>query len=116
MNDSDKQTAAMLFAQESMSLIEKYRLAKRQTAQAYAFECKMLEEARKAPLPLRLRPAVADDIKRGALIWYKHGDDGPFWQIVDEVRNPNSAFKAYVAEDGSRYGLDDAFVEVKDGE
>ena len=30
--------------------------------------------------------------------------------LVDEVLRPNDPFKAYTAEDGSRYGLDDAWV------
>lgn len=69
-------------------------------------------DAEKCPIPERLRPAVAGDIVEGAVIWYKHGDDGPFWQIVSQVHCPGDAFKAYTAEDGCRYGLDDAFVEV----
>ena len=61
-------------------------------------------------LPDSLRPATANDIRPGAIIWYKEGYDGPFWAIVEEVLRPDDPFKAYTAEDGSRYGLDDAWV------
>ncbi len=61
--------------------------------------------------PHRLREAVASDIVDGQIIYYKDGDNGPFFQIVQEIMNPNDPFKAYVATDGCRYGLDGAYVE-----
>ena len=70
-----------------------------------------LDVAKKCPLPKNLRPATAKDIIEGAVIWYKDGDDGAFWQIVEEVLRPNDLWKAYCAIDGCRYGLDDAWVE-----
>ena len=76
-------------------------------------EVAMWEVAWKSPLPANLRPATADDIQPGAIIWYKHGDEhGYFWQIVDRPLYYGDAFKAYEAEDGCRYGLDDAWIEV----
>lgn len=60
--------------------------------------------------PDNLRPATAADITIGRIIYYNHGDFGPFWKEVFEVRHPDDAFKAYVADDGSRYGLYDAWV------
>jgi hypothetical protein len=69
-------------------------------------------EARGASLPAGLRPAIPQDITVGNLIWYKHGDNGHFWQIIEEVYRPSDPFKAYCAEDGCRYGLDDAWVEI----
>ena len=69
--------------------------------------------ASEAPLPDNLRPANADDIKVGAIVWYKRGDEGPFWQIVERPLYYGDAFKAYTAEDGCRYGLDDAWIEVE---
>ena len=72
-----------------------------------------LEITEKCPLPENLRPATAKDIVKGAVIWYKHGGDGHFWQIVEEVLHPNDRFKAYSAIDGCRYGLGDAWLEVK---
>lgn len=71
------------------------------------------EEADKCPLPKNLRLATANDIVEGTIIWYKHGDNGHFWQIVVDVLRPNDPYKAYCAEDGCRYGLDDAWIEVK---
>ena len=69
-------------------------------------------QAKECPLPVTLRPANADDIVAGAVIWYPQGDEGHFWKIVSEPRFYGDAFKAYVADDGSRYGLDGAYVEV----
>ena len=69
-------------------------------------------QAKECPLPVTLRPANADDIVAGAVIWYPRGDEGHFWKIVSEPRFYGDAFKAYVADDGSRYGLDGAYVEV----
>jgi hypothetical protein len=69
-------------------------------------------DAGKCPLPENLRPATPSDIIEGAIIWYKHGDDGHFWQIVEEVLWPEDPWKAYCAMDGCRYGLDDSWVEV----
>lgn len=63
-------------------------------------------------LPADLRPATPADIQPGRIIYYKHGDEGPFWQEVFEARHPDDAWKAYVAGDGCRYGLHDAWVRV----
>ena len=52
-------------------------------------------------------------IVEGAIIWYKHGDDGPFWRFVYSLGYYGDAFKAYTANDGSRYGIDDAWIEVE---
>lgn len=65
------------------------------------------------PLPLNLRPATHHDIIEGAILWYKHGDNGHFWQIVEEVMHPRHKWKAYCAESGCRYGLEDAYVELE---
>ena len=58
------------------------------------------------------RPATAADIVFGATIHYKHGDDGPFTRTVEEVLRPSDPYKAFSADDGCRYGLDDAYVDV----
>ena len=68
--------------------------------------------ARKCKMPSNLRPATPSDIVEGQIIWHKNGDDGPFWNVVEEVLHPDDPFKAYYAEDGCRYGLDEAYVEV----
>lgn len=76
----------------------------------------MWESANQSPLPANLRPATADDIQPDAIIWYKHGDEhGYFWQIVDRPLYYGDSFKAYEAEDGCRYGLDDAWIEIGTG-
>lgn len=59
----------------------------------------------------QLRPAIADDVVEGAVFYYGVGGADPFWQIALSVQYPDDAFKAYVAEDGCRYGLHDAWVE-----
>ena len=71
------------------------------------------ESAMTSSLPENLRPATSKDIIEGAIIWYKHGDNGHFWQIVENVLRPSDPYKAYCAEDGCRYGLDDAWIEVQ---
>lgn len=63
-------------------------------------------------LPANLRPATAADVQPGQIMWHKTGDFGPYWHIVAEVRHPDDQFKAYVADDGCRYGLHGAWVEV----
>lgn len=79
---------------------------------------KRIEKARKAANrckpPKNRRPAWARDIKVGAVIWHERGKrfGGDYWHVVDEVRHPEDSFKAYVADDGCRYGLDGAYVEV----
>lgn len=70
------------------------------------------EAARECPIPTKLRPATPADIVEGAIIWHKNGDDGDYWNVVEEVLRPDDPFKAYVADDGCRYGLDEAYVEV----
>lgn len=70
-----------------------------------------LAEAEGAELPIPIRFATPEDITPGTVIWHLHGDYGPFWNIVEEVINPNDQWKAYYGEDGCRYGLDDAWVE-----
>lgn len=57
-----------------------------------------------------LRRAVADDIAIDAVIYHSGGDDGWFWHVVEEPLHYGDDFKAYVAEDGCRYGLHDAWV------
>ena len=72
------------------------------------------EKAIQSPLPKKLRPAVANDIVVGAVIWYPswEKDDGRCWNIVDQVLRPNDDFMAYCAHEGCRYGLDGAFIEL----
>jgi hypothetical protein len=78
-----------------------------------------LRESIKFPNPDELRPATARDIVVGAIIYYplelywigaKQHTRPAYWSRVDQVRHPDDDFKAYVADDGCRYGLSGAFV------
>ena len=79
---------------------------------------KRIEEARKAAHrckpPKNRRPAWARDIVVGAVIWHERERrfGGDYWNVVEEVLYPGDAFKAYCADDGCRYGLEGAYVEV----
>ncbi len=66
--------------------------------------------AQAARLPNVIRYANNRDIIKGAILWY--ADDSVYWLMVDEVLRPSDPYKAYIAHDGCRYGLDGAFVEV----
>jgi hypothetical protein len=72
------------------------------------------EDAQLAPLPQNLRPATSRDIVEGAILWYPEWNERK-WALVGDVRHPNDQWKAYTAQDGCRYGLDGAFVEVASG-
>lgn len=73
------------------------------------------QQADKCPPPKKSRPAIASDIKEGAIIWHtrekKYGGD--YWHIVSSPEHYGDAFKAYTADDGCRYGLDGAYVELR---
>lgn len=68
------------------------------------------EKAERAKPPKNLVPAHASDIKAGAIIWHEHEDYGWYWHVVDQERHYGDPFKAYVADDGCRYGLNGAWV------
>jgi hypothetical protein len=89
------------------------RLRDEQAMNIYAARLKILEARRLAnecELPCNLRAATPRDVVVDAVLWYPHLE--PKWFIVDEVLYPNDAFKAFIADDGCRYGLNGAFVEV----
>lgn len=73
------------------------------------------EKAEKCRPPKNRRPAEAQDIVEGAVIWHtrerKHGGD--FWNIVESPEHYGDPFKAYTADDGCRYGIEGAYVEVQ---
>ena len=58
------------------------------------------------------RKATPQDIVEGAIIWHwrKEQHGGWYWHEIAEVRYPSDDFKAYVADDGCRYGLHNAWV------
>ncbi len=88
--------------------------AKKATSKAQKLEDKALARTEKVKAPKNLRPATAKDIKVGAIIWYDLQGEAAWvahWKMVEEVFNPNDDWKAFVAHDGCRYGLDNAYVE-----
>lgn len=68
------------------------------------------DKADQCPLPAKLRPAEASDIKEGAVIWYPHWDERK-WALVESPLHHGDAFKAFTDDRGCRYGLSEAFVE-----
>lgn len=59
----------------------------------------------------QFRKARGEDLKSGVEILYLDGDYGPFIVTVEELLYSNDMFKAFIATDGCRYGLDGAYVE-----
>lgn len=58
----------------------------------------------------QLERATSLDIYRGNILYYRVDEQEPYWKEVCEVQYADDQFKAYVAEDGCRYGLDQAWV------
>ncbi len=75
-------------------------------------------QAQRIPYPEKTRPATRADIVVGAIVWYRSHVDADEeypcagWHEVCDVLFPDSDWKAYVAEDGCRYGLHDAEIEI----
>ena len=76
------------------------------------YDSRVLTEG--TPPPRNRRPATPRDIIIGSIIWHERDRDygGDFWNIVEEVLRPGDAFKAYNADDGCRYGLDGAYIDI----
>lgn len=70
--------------------------------------CNAREEANKSGFPDRFRKAKPDDIVDGAIIWHRNGEEH-YWNICFGSRDGG---KAYLADDGCIYWIDNAFVEV----
>ena len=104
-------------------LIKEWIQACDKVSEAYAEAERLYKIARRAEPPKNLRPAIAEDIKVGAIIWYPHwaenidededGNEIPgcTWALVEKLLYHGDQYKAYYAEDGCRYGLHGAFVE-----
>ena len=43
------------------------------------------------------------------------GDDGLYKGVIKNVLNPNSQYKAFNADDGCRYGLEDCYIKLEKG-
>jgi hypothetical protein len=93
------------------SLIQAWLDAQQASEEAAQRELQAYADADLAALPAKLRPATPKDIVEGAILWYPHWSEKK-WSMVVDVRYPDDQWKAYCADDGCRYGLDGAFVEV----
>jgi len=69
-------------------------------------------ESVQIPERKKLRKATAQDVVVGNVFYYLDGSQDEYWKIVREVRYPDDDFKAYLADDGCRYGLHNAYVEI----
>ena len=67
------------------------------------------EEAENCPEPAVLTPATHANIIEGNVIWYVTDDElQTYWVIVEDVLNNGE----FCADDGCRYSLDGAYIEV----
>lgn len=57
-----------------------------------------------------LRPMVQSDIKIGQRLIMIGDDNDLYYKTIDEVLNPSHQFKAFVCDDGCRYGLDGCWI------
>ena len=55
------------------------------------------------------RPAVADDIQIGVMVYLKI-EEGHVPLLIDELLHYGAPYKAFCADDGCRYGLDRLFI------
>lgn len=92
-------------------LIENWRRMRKLSRDANAAESDALEAAWEAPLPASLQAATPSDIVEGAILWYPE-HQGRRWEEISVVYDPTDDFKAYLSDDGCRYGLRGAFVEM----
>lgn len=69
-----------------------------------------LTMAKQCSIPKNLYQAMGNDIFIGNVIWYPEYND---WHIVEEILHSEDRYKAYIAEDGCRYGLEGAFIVDK---
>ena len=59
------------------------------------------------------RPATELDIVVGNIVYLIGDDDVLYRKEIEEVLSPGDPWKAFCAEDGCRYGLDDLYVVKK---
>jgi hypothetical protein len=84
------------------------------------FELVLLENAEKhikLPPPEKLRPAEPKDVVVGVVLYYPEifDDDAlRVWNFVEEVHKPDDPYTGYTAHDGCRYGIEGAFIELKE--
>ena len=73
-----------------------------------------MAQKQKIPDDENLVHARSSHIVEGQILWYKDGDEGAFWAMVIEVLAPADEDKAFISMDGCRYGVDGAFVDIRD--
>jgi len=56
------------------------------------------------------RPATPEDIFVGNIVYLIGDGEEMYRKEVQEVLSPSDPWKAFCADDGCRYGLDDLFV------
>jgi len=56
------------------------------------------------------RKATPKDIFEGNIVYLVGDGSNLHKQVIEEVINPEDDFKAYVADDGCRYGLHDLWI------
>lgn len=72
-----------------------------------------LEEKLCATVTLKdLRPIKSRDVEEGAMVFGEGSDGEVYMHFIEEVKNPTDLFKAWIASDGCRYGLDGHFVLI----
>ena len=95
-------------------LIDKWLEAIKKTRRARLIEKGLYGAAIEGSrVPKKIRKALPADIIEGAIIWYVMDDGDRYWKYICYVDYPKDQFKAFTADDGCRYGLKNAFVEIK---
>jgi hypothetical protein len=59
------------------------------------------------------KPATELDIVVGNVVYLIGDDDIMYRKVIEEVLNPSDLWKAFCADDGCRYGLQDLYVIKK---
>lgn len=60
-----------------------------------------------------LRPIEPRDVETGAMYFGQHSDQTFYMHYISEVYNPSLKHKAWLADDGCRYGLEGHYVLKK---
>lgn len=64
---------------------------------------------------MKIREAEPKDIVLGNELILLGDDEKLFVMKIEEVLHPSDPYKAYVAQDGCRYGLEDSWVIEEGG-
>lgn len=110
MSKSKRAPAAAPATNGVRALIQAWEDAEAFSIEAREAAAQAKQAALDAALPENLRPAEAEDIKIGALIW--HPERVPAWVVVELLGPAGCRTASIIGRDGSRRGLDGAFVEI----